>query len=200
MLSSGGGYRTFLFFLPHVYTSFKCTDRQTHSAGGKHLRFFDVCRYHSVMMSYGRGGEAWSKKRGRDEDARKDIQDNNRTKMATAFAMGRPLASRRPNHQRGPNSRSERVLFICSNRMDGDITRWNHYANLSHHCRRASTVSPPSFLRRHQTFNPQHPDVWLLSLHPMYLPWVAVLFDITFYTHFSFFLLSPFIMVFWLLI
>lgn len=40
--------------------------------------------------------------RGRDEDAGEDIQDNSGTKMATAPATGRPLASRPRDRREGP--------------------------------------------------------------------------------------------------
>lgn len=153
----------------YIYTSFKCTDRQIRSPA---RCFFDACRYRCVMMSYGReqGREARSKARGRDEDAGEDIQDNNGTKMATAPAMGRPLASRPPSRPEEPRARSERIHSPCSNRMTTSMTHWNDQANLSHHHRWASTVSSPSTLAfpplplSHHTLKRHH--VWLPSLHP----------------------------------
>ncbi|KAM8772840.1 uncharacterized protein AB9X84_012299 [Acanthopagrus schlegelii] len=63
--------------------------------------------------------------------------------MATASAMGRPLASRPPDHQEEPWMRGECIRLPHSNRMTTSMTYWNHQANLSHqhhHYRRASTV------------------------------------------------------------
>lgn len=142
---SWGGGVTALFLL-HIYTPFKCTDRQIHSPA---QWFFDACRYRCVMMSYGReqGREAWSKERGRDEDAGEDIQDNNGTKMATASDMGRPLASRPSYRQEEPWTYSKCIHSPYSNRMTTCLIYGNHHqTNLSHHCRQASTVSSPSTL------------------------------------------------------
>lgn len=99
-------------------------------------------------MSYGRqqGREAWSKERGRDEDAGEHIQDNNGTKMVTASAMGRPLASRPRNHCDELGQCSRCIHLPYSNRTTISMTHWNHQANLSHHYRGASTVSLPSTL------------------------------------------------------
>lgn len=108
--------------------------------------------------------------------------------MATASAMGRPLASRPPNHQEEPWPCGKCIHSPSSNRMTTSMTHWNHQANLSHHCRRASTVSSPSTLAFPplplKPSNPQRPDVWLPSLHPKYLSRVAVLSNNTFSTHF----------------
>lgn len=171
----------------HIYTPFKCTDWQTHSLA---QWFFDACRYRCVMMSYGReqGREAWSKERGRDEGAGEDIQDNNGTKMATASAMGRPLASRPPNRPEEPWTRSKYIHSPYSQKMTTSMRNWNYQANLSHHYRWASTVSSPSTLAfpplplNHQTL--KHPDVWLPSLYPKHLSWVAILSNNTFSSHF----------------
>lgn len=189
-------------FMLHIYTPFKCTDRQIHSPA---QRFFDACRYRCVMMSYGReqGREAWSKERGRDEDAGEDIQDNNGTKMATASAMGRPLASRPPHHQEELWPCSKCIQSPYSNRMTTSMTHWNHQANLSHHYRRASTVSSPSTLAfpplplNHQTLNAPMSG-YHHSIPSIYheLPF----FLITHFLPIFFLFLSPFIMVFWLLI
>lgn len=139
-------------------------------------------------MSYGRqqGREAWSKERGRDEDAGEHIQDNNGTKMATASAMGRPLASRPRNHCDELGQCSRCIHLPYSNRTTISMTHWNHQANLSHHYRGASTVSLPSTLAFPPLpLNHQDPDVWLPSLHPKYSSWVAILSNNTFSTHFA---------------
>lgn len=166
---SGGSYST-----PYLHP-FQ-THRQIPSPA---QRFFDACRYRCVMMSYvrERGREAWSKERGRDEDAGDDIQDNNGTKMATASAMGRPVVSRPPDHQEEPWRRVELIHPPHSNRMT--TSYWNHQAN--HHDRRARTVSSPSTfpLLSLKPSNPQRPDVW--SLHPKHLSWVATLSNNTFF-------------------
>ncbi|GAA6221654.1 uncharacterized [Lates japonicus] len=60
--------------------------------------------------------------------------------MATASAMGRPLASGPLHHQEEPGPCSKCIHFPYSNRMTTSMTYWNHQANISHQYRRASTV------------------------------------------------------------
>lgn len=141
-VDAGSGGVTALYVL-HIYTPFKCTDRQTHSPA---QWFFDACRYRCVMMSYGRerGREVWSKERGRDEEAEEDIQDNNGTKMATVSAMGRPLVSRPLNQPKEPWMCSKCVYFPYSRKMATSMTSWNYQPNLNHLYRLASTVRVPS--------------------------------------------------------
>ncbi|KAK2817336.1 hypothetical protein Q5P01_025527 [Channa striata] len=114
------------------------------------------------MMSYGReqGRQARSKERGRDEDAAEEIQDNNGTKMATAPAMGRPLASRPPHHQEEPGLRSKRVRIPDCKRMTTSMTHWNHQANRSHHYRQASTVRTVMDRQSFKKWKKNRTDAW----------------------------------------
>jgi len=72
------------------------------------------------------------------------IQDNNGTKMATASAVGRPPASRPPDHPEGRRRRGRCLRLPHSNGMTTGVTHWNRRADASHRDRRASTVSSPS--------------------------------------------------------
>lgn len=79
----------------------------------------------------------------RDEDTGENIQDNNGTKMATAPAMGRPLASRLPHCLSEPRMTIVRYHPLSFDGMTTSMTRWNRQADLRHHHhhRYASTVS-----------------------------------------------------------
>lgn len=109
----------------------------------------------------------------RDEDTGENIQDNNGTKMATAPAMGRPLASRPPHHPSEPRMTIKHFHSLSFDRMTTGMTRGNRQADLRHHQRYASTVSSlstsasPPLPLNHQTL--RRSAVWLPSLHPEYL-------------------------------
>lgn len=79
----------------------------------------------------------------RDEDTGENIQDNNGTKMATAPAMGRPLASRLPHRLSEPRMTGESYHPLSFDGMTTSMTRWSRQADLRrhHHHRYASTVS-----------------------------------------------------------
>lgn len=132
-----------------------------------------------------------------------NIQDNNGTKMATAPAMGRPLASRPPLRPSERRMAIRRFHWLSFDRMTTGMRRWSRQADLRrrrhHHHRYANTVSrlstsaSPPLPLSHQTL--RRADVWL----PLFI--VTRRFHLM--THFLaiFFLFpGPFIMVFWLLI
>ena len=136
----------------HIYTPFKCTDRQIHGPARWFLWCLSIPLRDDVIRQRAREGRHDQRKEGGMKTQERISKTNNGTKMATASAMGRPLASRPPDHQEEPWMRSECIHLPHSNRMTTSMTHWNHQANLSHHhhhhyyYRRASTVSSPSTL------------------------------------------------------
>lgn len=140
----------------------------------------------------------------RDEDTGENIQDNNGTKMATAPAMGRPLASRLPHRPLEPRMTIRSFNPLSFDGVTTGVTRWNRQADLRHHHRRyASTVSSlstsasPPLPLSHQTL--RRSDAWLASLRPsVYRDSPSRL--ITHFLAIFFLFLGPFIVVFWLLI
>lgn len=138
----------------------------------------------------------------RDEDTGENIQDNNGTKMATAPAMGRPLASRRPPRPSEPQMTVGGFLPLSFDGMTTGVTRWNRQADLRrHHRRYASTVSSlstsasPPLPLNHQTLRcsdvwPAPPSIYRGSPSRLITHFLAIFF----------LFLGPFIMVFWLLI
>lgn len=140
----------------------------------------------------------------RDEDTGENIQDNNGTKMATAPAMGRPLASRLPHRPLEPRMTIRSFNPLSFDGVTTSVMRWNRQADLRHHHRRyASTVSSlstsasPPLPLSHQTL--RRSDAWLASLRPsVYRDSPSRL--ITHFLAIFFLFLGPFIVVFWLLI
>lgn len=126
----------------------------------------------------------------RDEDTGENIQDNNGTKMATAPAMGRPLASRPPPRPSEPWMSVQRFHSLSFDRMTTGMTRWNRQADLRRHHhqhhRYATTVSSlstsasPPLPSNHQTL--RRSGGCLPALHPEYL--LAVPSNNTFSCHF----------------
>lgn len=94
----------------------------------------------------------------RDEDTGENIQDNNGTKMATAPAMGRPLASRLPHCPTEPRMTIERFHPLSFDGTTTGMTHWNRQADLRHHhhCY-ASTVSSLSTSAAIEPPNPPTP-------------------------------------------
>ncbi|KAK2918685.1 hypothetical protein Q8A73_003056 [Channa argus] len=86
--------------------------------------------------------------------------------MATAPAMGRPLASRPPHHRQEPRLCGKCVCIPYCNRMTTSMTYWNHQANRSHHYRRANTVKIVMDMQYFKKWKTNQTDAWTSSEPP----------------------------------